>query len=135
MNLTLKTADGEKIPLEIELMYKVKKCKNCIKIIDYKEENDDFLIVMERPKHCVDMWDHIYEHGPFNETKAKKYFMQILEGVLDLKSNNVIHRDIKDENILVDSVNDEIKIIDFGGSAFYKNEEDLYDFHGIYSIY
>ena len=84
---------------------------------------------MERPEHCVDMWEYINNNGAFNEKKAKKYFKQIIEGVLELKSNNILHRDIKDENILIDLINDEIKIIDFGASTNYTTL-DLYDFHG-----
>jgi serine/threonine protein kinase len=112
-------------------MLKVKNCKKSIQIIDFKEENDFFMIIMERPLNCVDFWDYINDNGPLNEIKAKKYFKQIVEGVIELKSNGVLHRDIKDENILVDLVNDEIKIIDFGASTHYTNQ-DLYDFHGNY---
>ena len=110
-------------------MYRVKNCKSCIKIFDYAEEIDNFLIVMERPEQCVDMWDYINNNGAFNEKKAKKYFKQIIECVLELKSNNILHRDIKDENILMDLINEEIKIIDFGASTHHTTQ-DLYDFQG-----
>ena len=112
-------------------MLKLRKCKKSIQIIDYAEQKDYFMIVMERPLNCVDFWDYINDNGPLNEVKAKKYFKQIVEGVIELKSNGVLHRDIKDENILVDLINDEIKIIDFGASTHYTNQ-DLYDFHGNY---
>lgn len=123
------TDNGHTIPLEIEIMLKVKNCKKSIQIIDYAEQKDYFMIVMERPLNCVDFWDYINDNGPLNEITAKKYFKQIVEGVIELKSNGVLHRDIKDENILVDLINDEIKIIDFGASTHYTNQ-DLYDFHG-----
>ena len=112
-------------------MVKVKNCKNCIKIIDYAEHKDYFMIVMERPEKCIDFWDYINDNGPLDEIIAKKYFKKIVEGVMELKSNGVLHRDIKDENLLVDLINDEIKIIDFGASTYYTNQ-DLLDFHGNY---
>jgi serine/threonine protein kinase len=112
-------------------MLKVRNCKKSIQIIDYAEQKDYFMIVMERPLDCVDFWDYINDNGPLDEIKAKKYFKQIVEGVIELKSNGVLHRDIKDENILVDLINDEIKIIDFGASTHYTNQ-DLYDFNGNY---
>jgi serine/threonine protein kinase len=111
-------------------MYKVSNCKNCIKIIDYIEKKDRYIIIMERPEHCVDLWDYIYEKGPLNENIARIFFKQILESVLAMKLNGVLHRDIKDENILIDLKNGQIKIVDFGAGTHYTTE-DLNDFQGI----
>lgn len=47
------------------------------------------------------------------ESEAKRIFKQIVEGISYCHSNNIIHRDIKLENILLDEQKN-VKIIDFG---------------------
>lgn len=112
-------------------MYKVIDCKGCIKIIDYIERNDRYMIIMERPENCIDLWDFIYNKGPLNQQLAKLFFKKIVSTVLEMKSNGVLHRDIKDENILVDLTTFELKLIDFGAGTHY-TETELTDFQGRY---
>ena len=115
--------------MEIDLMYRANACHGCIKIIDYIERSDRYLIVMERPAKCIDMWDFINNKGPLNENLARVFFKQIVHTVLDMKANGVLHRDIKDENILVDLNTFELKLIDFGAGTHYTDAE-LTDFQG-----
>ncbi|KAI9291339.1 Pkinase-domain-containing protein [Neoconidiobolus thromboides FSU 785] len=55
------------------------------------------------------------EKGKFTELRTRYYVKQILNGLEYLHSNNIIHRDIKGGNILVDD-QDNVKIADFGVS-------------------
>jgi serine/threonine protein kinase len=115
--------------MEIELMYRANACHGCIKIIDYIECNDRYLIIMERPTRCIDLWDFINNRGPLNEHTARIFFKQIVNTVLNMKLNGVLHRDIKDENILVDESTYELKLIDFGAGTYY-TDESLNEFQG-----
>jgi hypothetical protein len=53
--------------------------------------------------------------GPLSETIAKLYLKQILVAIEYLHDNGVVHRDIKAENILIDTAG-VIKVADFGCS-------------------
>lgn len=110
-------------------MYRLNNCKGCIKILDYIERQDRYLIIMERPEKCIDLWDYINNRGALSENVAKDFYTQIVKTCLEMKSNGVLHRDIKDENILVDLKTFDLKLIDFGAGTHY-TQNQLNDFQG-----
>jgi len=122
-----KTGDG-KMPLEVALMQQVQHVSGVIRILDWFEMPESFYIVMERSRG-QDMFDYISERGPLKEEHARKLFTQILQTVLMCHNSGVLHRDIKDENILIDANNNKIKLIDFGSGTYL--HDGLYnDFEG-----
>merc|ERR1712055_472880 len=95
----------DNVPLEVALMQQVNDVPGVIKLLDYFDTADSFYVVMER----------------FN---SKDLFMQLVDTVGECHEKGVVHRDIKDENILIDINTFKIKLIDFGSGALL--QEGLY---------
>lgn len=55
---------------------------------------------------------------PFLPGQAKRYMQQLLHGLALLQANRILHRDLKNANLLV-SNRGELKIADFGLARYY----------------
>lgn len=72
---------------------------------------------------------HLNKHRLFKEEIARFYFSEILIGLDYLHSKNVVYRDIKPENILID-IDGHIRIADFGLSKIIPKRQRSYSFCG-----
>jgi serine/threonine protein kinase len=83
-----------------------------VRIVDYGNDNHMYYIVME----YIDGQNlkyHMITHGPMEPLRALNYTRQIVEGLDTACKQGVVHRDIKPQNILINS-KEVVKIVDFG---------------------
>ena len=116
----------KKIINEIEVLKLLKKNIFCTKIFDTFQTETHILIVMEFI--CADLLNFIRRREKLNETISKYIFKQIVLGLKYMKKKNIVHRDIKLDNLLLD-LNNTIKICDFGVSKILSSPDEVMHDH------
>ncbi|MCP9259219.1 BMA-PRK-1 [Dirofilaria immitis] len=118
------------IPTEICLLEMCRSVPGVVQLIDWFANSKGFLIVMERPEQCLDLFDLISVYGYLDEDIARSIFVQILNTTCLLYNTyGIFHRDIKDENVIIDMHTGEAMLVDFGAAALI-SEACIKEFQG-----
>ena len=130
--VAVKILDKEKIEDEIDLERIIREIEilknihhpNIAQMYETYSTIHNFYLIMELVSGG-DLFDFITENSYLSENLACHFFRQLI-GVLEyLISMGIAHRDIKPENILLDENYKNIKVIDFGLSNYFENDELL----------
>lgn len=76
--------------MEIALLMECRHILGVIQMYDWFERPDGFLIVMERPSPCQDLFDCISEHGALDEKTAQNFFKQVIVFALQLVGCSIL---------------------------------------------
>ncbi|OMJ75498.1 hypothetical protein SteCoe_25347 [Stentor coeruleus] len=116
--LSSELIDKKSVLNEVDIL-KTLDHPNILKIFEYFEDERYYYIVME---YCPegDLFDELEKVNKYDEDSAAKIMSQIFSAVSYIHNKNIVHRDIKLENILISSrdKNLHIKLIDFNIATF-----------------
>ncbi|WP_010301649.1 Stk1 family PASTA domain-containing Ser/Thr kinase [Kurthia senegalensis] len=85
---------------------------NIVSIYDVGEEEDMHYLVMEYIKGQT-LKQYIQQYAPVSPTRAVSIMLELTSAIAHAHQNQIIHRDIKPQNILMDEEGN-VKITDFG---------------------
>lgn len=114
---------GLSLPIELYALRHLREHPhpNIVSMIDAFEDPQYYYILMPMHGKGKDLFEYIEGHDDFlpPETVAK-IFSQVVMAVAHLHNTlGLVHRDIKDENIIIDEA-DHIQLIDFGSCIYYR---------------
>ncbi|KAM8977788.1 serine/threonine-protein kinase SIK1 [Pelodytes ibericus] len=112
----------EKIYREVQIMKKLRH-PNIIRLYQVMETKDMVYIVTEYAQNG-ELFDYLSTQGRLTEEEARRKFLQILSAVEYCHLHNIVHRDLKTENLLLGQDMD-IKLADFGFGNFYTEGQSL----------
>uniref|UniRef100_A0A8C2K9J1 non-specific serine/threonine protein kinase n=1 Tax=Cyprinus carpio TaxID=7962 RepID=A0A8C2K9J1_CYPCA len=108
----------EPLPLEVALLILANegpRVPHIIQLLDWKDVGEYYIMVLERPVPCEDLLDFVQRHGGrIDEVLARVIMQQATQAAYMTCQRGVLHRDIKQENLLINKDTLEVKLIEFG---------------------
>ncbi|KAL2128731.1 hypothetical protein VTI74DRAFT_8721 [Chaetomium olivicolor] len=114
------------VPLEIHVLDYLRRDglrhPNIVEMEDFFEDDVNYYIEMvPHGLPGMDLFDYIELRTNMDEQESRSIFVQVARAIHHLHTKAlVVHRDIKDENVILDGEG-RIKLIDFGSAAYIKS--------------
>ncbi|ETS05731.1 Pkinase-domain-containing protein [Trichoderma reesei RUT C-30] len=113
----------QKVENEMRIMQKVDH-PNIVRYIENFDWDDRLLIIIMEYVPGGDLGKHIADDMPFSESDSREMAKQLLSALSYLHANNITHRDVKPDNILINSLQPlDVKLTDFGLSKMVDTEQ------------
>jgi len=87
-------------------------------------EDSTYIYIVTELLSGGELFDMLLKEGQFNESKSAEIIKQTLEALSYCHANNLAHRDLKPQNLVIESKEGHIfiKLIDFGLSKFFSRD-------------
>ncbi|XP_063048794.1 serine/threonine-protein kinase pim-2-like [Engraulis encrasicolus] len=109
--------NGTRVPKEVALMLRLPAHTNVCQLLDWLDGKGQIALILERPQPCIDLAEYCHQRRP-SEQEASAIMRQVVLAAKHCHDHGVLHRDIKPQNILINTDTKAVKLIDFGCGDF-----------------
>ncbi|XP_062415355.1 serine/threonine-protein kinase pim-3-like [Pungitius pungitius] len=133
--LTHKDTNGNTISIEVAILLKLSAESEGTSpsLLDWYQLERELVLVMERPIYAKSFRSYLRAEGlSMTEEEVKIILRQLVDVALNLKSNGIFHRDIKTDNMLIEtcSIVPRVLLIDFGMSCYDEGSQRHSEYFG-----
>ncbi|XP_062859648.1 serine/threonine-protein kinase pim-1-like [Trichomycterus rosablanca] len=89
------------------------RCERVLELLEWFDMPECYVLILERPACCMDLFEY-RRNGSLPEHLAQVIMWQVVLAARHCRDGGVLHRDIKEQNLLVSFDTLEVKLIDFG---------------------
>ncbi|NBO39713.1 serine/threonine-protein kinase [bacterium] len=102
---------------EINILQQLQKIKYNYSLLDYYQDNYYYYIVTNYISG-ITLYTYLQRVKKISEEKSIQIIKQLINQLMILKDNNIIHNDIKLDNIIINIQSFNVTLIDFGSSNY-----------------
>ncbi|VUZ38677.1 unnamed protein product [Hymenolepis diminuta] len=118
---------NDRLKREVNILQKLNH-PNIVRLLEIIE-NDEVICLVQEYANGGEIFDYLVAHGKMDEKEARAKFRQLVSAIDYCHSKNIVHRDLKAENILLDSELN-VKVADFGLANTFVPDQKLTTFCG-----
>jgi len=107
--------------LEVKILKQLEGHPNIVKILGHKVTGSSGLIFLEKI-NGRNLSDYVLKKGGIDEKQALNIFSDVVDAVSYMHSHHISHHDLKTENIVFDEVEEISKVVDYGLSVSFSEE-------------
>ncbi|CAK7198625.1 Protein kinase protein rad53 [Sporothrix eucalyptigena] len=113
----------QKVENEMKIMQKIQH-RNIVRYIEHFDHDERLFIIIMEYVPMGDLGSFITNRGSLPEATVKEMAIQLIDALGYLHQKNITHRDVKPDNILIESLSPfSVKLTDFGLSKMVDNEQ------------
>ncbi|KNC75075.1 CAMK/CAMKL protein kinase [Sphaeroforma arctica JP610] len=117
-----RTSESERVSAEVMAMSLCTGHPVVVRLYNAFEDDDFVYLVMEMVAG-ITLHDYIKRNGRIGAPQARRWFRQLLSAIAYCTERGVVHRDIKNANIMIDEDTMQMKLVDFGMAVVINDAE------------
>ncbi|XP_062842825.1 serine/threonine-protein kinase pim-1-like [Trichomycterus rosablanca] len=109
--------ETDSLPVEVAFMQMVSRppCSpHVLKLLEWFDTPQQHILILERPVPCIDLLHLVTSKDKLSMELARHIMWQVVLATRHCHDRGVLHRDIKLQNVLINTDTLEVKLIDFG---------------------